>query len=108
MDHYQALKDLNENRLTKFEFALYVFKLMEAFLTDDVSYNFAEHFYTSERFHAGFLRYVPGASKTDDEDMDYLLELEKELSRRRTQARQAEMKKAQDADSSGGADAAQV
>jgi hypothetical protein len=55
--HYQSLKDLNENRLSKFEFALYVQKLMEFFLTDDVAFNYVEHFYTSERFRPGFLPY---------------------------------------------------
>jgi hypothetical protein len=71
--HYQALKDLNENRLSKFEFALYIQKLLEFFvregcntqftqltslqLTDDVAYNYVEHFYTTDRFRPGFLPY---------------------------------------------------
>jgi hypothetical protein len=55
--HYQALKDLNENRYSKFEFALYVQKLLEFFLTDDVAFNYVEHFYSDERFRPGFLPY---------------------------------------------------
>jgi hypothetical protein len=55
--HYQSLKDLNENRLSKFEFALYVQKLLEFFLTDDIAFNYVEHFYTSDRFRPGYLPY---------------------------------------------------
>ncbi len=72
--HYQSLKDLNENRFSKFEFALYVQKLvpslcfcnslnryvqklLEFFLTDDIAFNYVEHFYSDERFRPGFLPY---------------------------------------------------
>jgi hypothetical protein len=55
--HYQSLKDLNENRFSKFEFALYVQKLLEFFLTDDIAFNYVEHFYSEERFRPGFLPY---------------------------------------------------
>jgi hypothetical protein len=55
--HYQSLKDLNENRLSKFEFALYIQKLLEFFLTDDVAFNYVEHFYSSDRFRPGYLPY---------------------------------------------------
>jgi hypothetical protein len=37
------LKDLNENRLHKFEIALGLVKLMESFLTHDVEVNFVQH-----------------------------------------------------------------
>mmetsp|Transcript_22202 Transcript_22202/g.52558 ORF Transcript_22202/g.52558 Transcript_22202/m.52558 type:complete len:511 (+) Transcript_22202:48-1580(+) len=41
-----CLKDINEHRLSKFEFALFVHKLQETMLDDDIQYNFVEHFYT--------------------------------------------------------------
>ncbi|EKX34672.1 hypothetical protein GUITHDRAFT_146998 [Guillardia theta CCMP2712] len=42
-----ALKDNNEHRLSKFEFALMVSKIMEDFLQDDISYNWVEHLRSS-------------------------------------------------------------
>lgn len=42
-------KDLNENRLHKFEIALGLVKLMESFMTDDIECNFVEHFYGTAR-----------------------------------------------------------
>jgi len=42
-------KDLNENRMSKFEIALGLVKCMEDFLEDDVSFNFVQHFYGDER-----------------------------------------------------------
>jgi hypothetical protein len=81
----QALKDLNEHRMTKFEFALYVTKLLEDFLTDDVTFNFvrifvpkdpppllppqAEHFYTPDKFKQGEASYVPSKDALDDDEM---------------------------------------
>ena len=38
------LKDLNENRLSKFEIALLWLKIMEDFLPDDIQYNWVHHF----------------------------------------------------------------
>ena len=43
------MKDMNENRLTKFEFALGITKMLEDFLEDDVQYNFVQHLYDDER-----------------------------------------------------------
>mmetsp|Transcript_33430 Transcript_33430/g.77993 ORF Transcript_33430/g.77993 Transcript_33430/m.77993 type:complete len:365 (-) Transcript_33430:374-1468(-) len=39
----KGFQDLNENRLTKFEFALFLIKAMEKFLSSDVQYNWVEH-----------------------------------------------------------------
>ncbi len=39
------LKDINENRLSKFELALGMTKIIEDFLEDSVQYNFVQHFY---------------------------------------------------------------
>jgi len=36
-------KDLNENRMNKFEIALGLVKLLEDFLDEDVTYNFVQH-----------------------------------------------------------------
>ncbi|KAJ1496389.1 hypothetical protein T484DRAFT_2081696 [Baffinella frigidus] len=44
----RPLEDLNENRLTKFEFVLLITKIMEDFLDSDVQYNFVEHFRSTE------------------------------------------------------------
>ena len=43
---YQSLKDVNENRLSKFELALLLTKYSEVMLTADVQYNFVQHLYT--------------------------------------------------------------
>ena len=43
------MKDINENRLLKFELALGLVKVMEDFLEDDVQFNFVQHFYSDER-----------------------------------------------------------
>lgn len=43
---YQSLKDVNENRLSKFELALLLTKYSEVMLTADVQYNFVQHFYS--------------------------------------------------------------
>ena len=40
-----ALKDVNENRLSKFELALLMTKLIDVCTVEDVQYNFTEHFY---------------------------------------------------------------
>mmetsp|Transcript_53978 Transcript_53978/g.110155 ORF Transcript_53978/g.110155 Transcript_53978/m.110155 type:complete len:852 (+) Transcript_53978:538-3093(+) len=40
----EPLKDLNENRLNKFEFALLITKMMEDMLDDDVQYNWVQLF----------------------------------------------------------------
>jgi len=40
----EPLKDLNENRLNKFETALLWVKIMEDFLQEDIQYNFVQHF----------------------------------------------------------------
>jgi hypothetical protein len=66
--HYHALNDLNENRLTKFEIALYLTKLCEDFLTRDVQYNFVEHFYSSEKFHFNRRPVLPEFAIDNDED----------------------------------------
>ncbi len=42
------LKDLNENRLSKFEMALLLIKLMEDFLPDDIHYNWVQNFNSKE------------------------------------------------------------
>jgi len=44
----KPLMDLNENRLTKFEVALLMTKIMEDFLDADIQYNFVEHFRSSD------------------------------------------------------------
>lgn len=41
-----ALKDVNEHRLTKFEFAYLMVKIQEQMLEDDIQYNFVEHLYS--------------------------------------------------------------
>ena len=40
-----ALKDVNENRLSKFELALLMTKLIDVCTVEVVQYNFTEHFY---------------------------------------------------------------
>jgi len=45
-----AFKDLNENRLTKFEIALLLVKMSEDATTEAIEYNFVEHFHTPEPF----------------------------------------------------------
>mmetsp|Transcript_32778 Transcript_32778/g.52760 ORF Transcript_32778/g.52760 Transcript_32778/m.52760 type:complete len:282 (+) Transcript_32778:1033-1878(+) len=42
-------KDLNENRMNKFEIALGLVKLLEDFLDEDVTYNFVQHLYGDAR-----------------------------------------------------------
>ena len=42
------LKDLNENRLSKFEMALLLIKIMEDFLPDDIQYNWVQNFNSKE------------------------------------------------------------
>jgi hypothetical protein len=42
-------KDLNENRLSKFEIALGLNKILEDFLEEDVSFNYVQHLYGSTR-----------------------------------------------------------
>ena len=42
-------KDINENRLSKFELALGLVKCMEDFLEDDVQFNFVQHFQGTAR-----------------------------------------------------------
>jgi hypothetical protein len=49
------MKDINENRLTKFEFALGVTKVLEDFLEDDVQYNYVQHFYSDVRVRPAVL-----------------------------------------------------
>ena len=44
----RPLEDLNENRLSKFEFALLITKIMEDFLSSDIQYNFVQHFRSSD------------------------------------------------------------
>ena len=44
----RPLKDLNENRLSKFEMALLLIKIMEDFLPDDIHYNWVQHFNSQE------------------------------------------------------------
>lgn len=41
-----AFKDINEHRLTKFEFAFLLVKIQEQLLEDDIQYNFVEHLYS--------------------------------------------------------------
>mmetsp|Transcript_66619 Transcript_66619/g.108099 ORF Transcript_66619/g.108099 Transcript_66619/m.108099 type:complete len:499 (+) Transcript_66619:91-1587(+) len=41
-----AFKDINEHRLTKFEFACLLVKIQEQLLEDDIQYNFVEHLYS--------------------------------------------------------------
>jgi len=50
-----ALADLNEMRLSKFEYALFTTKLMEDFLDVKVEYNFVRHFYTDRDAPGGTL-----------------------------------------------------
>jgi len=73
--HYDALKDLNENRMSKFEVALYMVKIIEDFITDEVTFNFVEHFYTPSRFQHGFLEYMQGRNRLDDFDQEYAEEV---------------------------------
>ena len=42
------LKDLNENRLSKFEMALLLIKIMEDLLPDDIQYNWVQNFNSKE------------------------------------------------------------
>jgi len=42
-----GLKDINENKLSKFELALLITKISDVMLDDDIQYNFVEHLYTS-------------------------------------------------------------
>jgi len=46
--HTGFLKDINENRINKFEIALGLVKLMEDFLEKDVQFNFVQHFYNDK------------------------------------------------------------
>ena len=41
-----AFRDINEHRLSKFEFALLMVKIQEQLLEDDIQYNFVEHLYS--------------------------------------------------------------
>lgn len=64
-----GLADLNENRLTKFEFALLINKLSEALLDDDIQYNYVEHFYSE--------KHIP--LMPDVDELTHKKELEEEL-----------------------------
>jgi len=44
-----AFKDINEHRLTKFEFACLLVKVQEQLLEDDIQYNFVEHLYSGQQ-----------------------------------------------------------
>eukprot|EP00292_Cryptomonas_paramecium_P005945 CAMPEP_0113662762 /NCGR_PEP_ID=MMETSP0038_2-20120614/760_1 /TAXON_ID=2898 /ORGANISM="Cryptomonas paramecium" /LENGTH=390 /DNA_ID=CAMNT_0000577701 /DNA_START=8 /DNA_END=1178 /DNA_ORIENTATION=+ /assembly_acc=CAM_ASM_000170 len=44
----EAMRDMNENRLSKFELSLLMVKQMEMLLDEDVQFNFVEHFRSSE------------------------------------------------------------
>jgi hypothetical protein len=48
-------KDINENRLHKFELALGITKCIEDFLEDDVQFNFVQHFTGNERVRPSVL-----------------------------------------------------
>mmetsp|Transcript_41425 Transcript_41425/g.130436 ORF Transcript_41425/g.130436 Transcript_41425/m.130436 type:complete len:359 (-) Transcript_41425:41-1117(-) len=63
-DICDVLRDINENRLNKFELALSLVKLQERLLDDDIQYNFVEHFYTGTN--------VPFIPDTDNVDRNRL------------------------------------
>lgn len=42
----QALRDVNENRLSKFELALLISKMIDDVTLEEVQFNFVEHFYS--------------------------------------------------------------
>ena len=49
MDLAESLRDVNENRLSKFELALLLCKLIDDVTLEEVQYNFVEHFYSDWR-----------------------------------------------------------
>ena len=66
---YQSLKDVNENRLSKFELALLLTKYSEIMLSADVQYNFVQHFYTGPDDPL-----EPDVRPLDNEDEEDILE----------------------------------
>ena len=66
---YQSLKDVNENRLSKFELALLLTKYSEVMLTADVQYNFVQHLYTGPGDPL-----EPDVRPLENEDRERLLE----------------------------------
>jgi len=46
MDLAEALRDVNENRLSKFELALLISKMIDDVTLEEVQFNFVEHFYS--------------------------------------------------------------
>jgi len=64
------VKDINENRLSKFEIALGIVKMIEDLVEDDVQYNFVQHFSGPEpMFSENELR-QPDVSKRLDESVE--------------------------------------
>ena len=64
------LRDLNENRLSKFEIAVGLVKTIEDFIEDDVKFSWVQHFTGSERVRPDVLDdYEADPSKFDDERM---------------------------------------
>ena len=75
-----ALLDINENRVSKFELALLLTKFVDDITVEDVQYNFTEHFYTNP-LAAGYsdtqrraAELFPDIEPLDDEDEADLLE----------------------------------
>ena len=72
MDLAEALRDVNENRLSKFELALLLSKMIDDVTLEEVQFNFVEHFYSdwcAEEKHR--LDHVP-TEAADDADPDFL------------------------------------
>ncbi len=45
-DLADAMRDVNENRLSKFELALLITKIIDDVTLEEVQFNFVEHFYS--------------------------------------------------------------
>ena len=72
MDLAEALRDVNENRLSKFELALLLSKMIDDVTLEEVQFNFVEHFYSdwcAEEKHR--LDHVP-TEPADDADPAFL------------------------------------
>ena len=56
-----AFRDINEHRLSKFEFALLMVKIQEQLLEDDIQYNFVEHLYSGPQIPLWFQKFLSGS-----------------------------------------------
>jgi DNA-dependent RNA polymerase auxiliary subunit epsilon len=56
--HHQALKDMNEGRLTRFEQTLYLQRLMDAFLSQHVQSAFVRQLHCPDPFSVEYLKIV--------------------------------------------------